>query len=166
MNYIIRKAERKDCTQIGNIHYQFTQEKYADTFPDEFMELQTLKRSIRLAEEEYRNILVAADGDTILGYIQYGDPHSPYPEHTCSIEQIHVLPVYRRNRIATALLLEAMNHIPAESMNLTVYRIHTEAIAFFKYHGFRYSGGFAIERIPGGETMRLEMILHRNAPAE
>lgn len=71
--YRIKKMEtEKEINGKGYVHYKSWHETYADLVDKGYMETVTMEKCTAIAHRWPDNILVAKDGDTVIGFVAYG----------------------------------------------------------------------------------------------
>lgn len=72
-DYIIKLMETEDeIIRKGYVHYKSWRETYSDLVDSEYLKDITLERTTKIAHRWHHNILVAKDGDRVIGFVGYG----------------------------------------------------------------------------------------------
>lgn len=72
MNYIIKPMQTVDeIDGKGYVHYKSWQETYKDLFDPEYLKNTTEEKCKAIAHKWTDNILVAKDGDKVIGFVGY-----------------------------------------------------------------------------------------------
>ena len=74
--YLIKEMEtEEEINGKAYVHYKTWHETYKDLVDPEYMESVTLEKCITIAHKWPENILVAKDGDKVIGFVGYGAYH-------------------------------------------------------------------------------------------
>ena len=123
---IIRKVKKEDFEQV----YQIEQTCFKDPYPRKHLEYEFFENPINI-------ILVAEADEKIVGFIDF-----MVTFNSATIVQIAVLPEYRKQKIATNLLIEMENCFPkdlddvVENVTLEVRKSNEAAINLYKKDGY------------------------------
>lgn len=123
---IIRKVKKEDFEQV----YQIEQTCFKDPYPRKHLEYEFFENPINI-------ILVAEVDEKIVGFIDF-----MVTFNSATIVQIAVLPEYRKQKIATNLLIEMENCFPkdlddvVENVTLEVRKSNEAAINLYKKDGY------------------------------
>ncbi len=116
---------------------------------------------MEMAHRRLDNLLIAKDGDKVIGFVGYGpfrdDPLSGYGE----IFAIYVLKEYLGKKVGFALMNAAFDQLAAyDRIVVWVLQGNKRAIRFYERYGFRFDGTQK-EILLGTPTMELRMIYDR-----
>ena len=135
MDYIIRTAENQDIEEIWNIGNNVSEFKTAPNvvtfWPKETLENCINKEDVMFYVVESKNKII---GFTIVNLNK--------SLGKAEIENIYILPKYRKNGIGKQLLEEILKSLKERSYN-NVNCLADEAIGFYKYNGFTKGKNFA-----------------------
>lgn len=135
MNYIIRMAKNEDVEEIWNIGSNVSEFKTAENVVI-FWPKETLKNCIN--KEDILFYVVALE-NKIIGFSIVNLNKSL---GKAEIENIYILPEYRKNRIGRKLLDVILQKLKEENYN-NVNCLADEAIGFYEHYGFTKGKRFA-----------------------
>lgn len=160
--YIIKKMESEDEIEgKGYVHYQSWQETYPGLVDRGYLERLTLEKCTAMAHRWPENILVAKDGEKVVGFVGYGaSPDGALP--ACGeVFAIYVLAEYQGRKIGYALMNAALEKLSAyQRIAIWVLKGNDHAIRFYERYGFRFDGTEA-EIMLGTPNRELRMIYER-----
>ncbi len=159
--YIIKPMETEDeINGKAYVHYQSWQEAYGSLVNRAYLDSMTLEKCTSIAHRWPDGILVAKDGDRVIGFVGYGpyrDPQEPMGEVFC----IYVLAAYYGKGIGYALMNAALNQLSSyQKIALWVLKGNDRAIHFYQRYGFQFDGTEA-EILLGTPNTELRMIYTR-----
>ena len=158
-SYIIKAMETEDEIEgKGYVHYQSWQEADLGLVDAGYLQQLTLEKCTAIAHRWPDNILVAKDGDKVIGFVAYG----PYRDDTLpghgEIFAIYVLENYQGQRVGYELMNAALAKLSAyPKVAVWVLKGNTKAIRFYKRYGFRPDGTEA-EVLLGTPNTELRLI--------
>lgn len=110
----IRRATRHDAGAIADVHVASWRETYTGMLPEAVIERNTVERRRalwdRVLTEAVREVLVATEGDSVVGFINGGAmPETirgrpPIPDHDAYVDALYVLPPWHGRGIGRALV--------------------------------------------------------------
>ena len=163
MNYIIKPIQTVDeIDGKGYVHYKSWQETYAGLIDPEYLKNITEEKCKAMAYKWTDNILVAKDGDKVIGFVAYGK----YREKTLSdcgeIFAIYVLAKYYGQKVGYELMNAAFKKL-AEYKKIAVWVLkgNERAIKFYERYGFRFDGTEQ-EIMLGTPNTELRMMYEKN----
>lgn len=162
-NYIIKQMEtEEEINGKGYVHYIAWHETYKNLVDSLYLNSVTLEKCTKSAHRFTNNILVAKDGERIIGFIGYGSYRDQtLPEHG-EIFALYVLQEYHGQKVGYALMNAAMNQLANyDRIALWVLKGNDRAIEFYQKYGFRFDGTQA-EILLGTPNTVLRMIYKRN----
>lgn len=137
MSVIIKKMETADEIRgKAYVHWKSWQEAYPGIVDQRYLDALTLEKCEEIAFRWTDNILVAEDGDRVIGFVGYGSSGDG-EERTGEIHAIYVLAEYYGQGVGYRLMqagLERLHGYPK-----VVVRVLTEngrAIRFYERCGF------------------------------
>ena len=142
MNYIIKPMQTADeIDGKGYVHYKSWQETYAELIDAEYLKNMTEEKCKAIAHKWTDNILVAKDGDKVIGFVAYGK----YREKTLSdcgeIFAIYVLADYYGQKVGYELMNAAFEKLSTyKHIAVWVLKGNERAIKFYERYGFRFDG--------------------------
>lgn len=159
MTYLIKPMETAaEMDGKGYVHWKSWQETYAGLIDQHYLNTRTLEKCIRTAHEWPDRILIAKDGEKVIGFVGYGS----YRDNTLSdageIYALYVLQEYQHQGIGYALMNEAIKRLTDySSIALWVLASNKHAIAFYERCGFRFDG-ISQELLLGAPVLERRMI--------
>ena len=138
MQIIIRKMETDDEIRgKAHVHWSCWHEAYAGVVSAAYLEKLTLEKCERMAFQWRDNILVAKDGERVVGFARYGEADPT----TGELFALYVLKEYRGSGAAQALMNAAAEKLSAyPKIGLWVLKENPRAIRFYEKCGFRTTG--------------------------
>ena len=161
--YIIKPMEREEeIIGKGYVHYKSWHETYTGLVDAGYMERHTLEKCIKIAHKWPDNILVAKDGEKVVGFVGYG----PYRDETLpahgEVFALYVLAAYHGKRIGYELMNAAFQALSDyQKIAVWVLKGNERAIRFYKRYGFHFDGAEA-EILLGTSNTELRMIYERS----
>jgi len=128
----------------------------------EYMNGITLEKCEKIAQKWRENILVAKDGEKVIGFVGYGAYRdATLPEHG-EVYAIYVLKEYHGLKVGYALMNAALNKlIGYKKIAVWVLKDNNKAIRFYERYGFRFDGTDT-EIMLGTPNTEQRMIFERN----
>ena len=99
---VVRKAEKEDVRQIAEILVEDWKTAYRGIMDDAFLDAMTVENRYEIELRRFEKLIVAADGDTVLGYA--------WPEEAdeapadCEVIALYVRYAQRKNGIGKLLM--------------------------------------------------------------
>ena len=161
--YIIKPMEREEeMNGKGYVHYKSWHETYTGLVDAGYMERHTLEKCVKIAHKWPDNILVAKDGEKVVGFVGYG----PYRDDTLpahgEVFALYVLAAYHGKRIGYELMNAAFQALSDyQKIAVWVLKGNDNAIRFYKRYGFHFDGVEA-EILLGTTNTELRMIYERS----
>ena len=140
VNYTIKKMESEDeISGKAYVHYKSWQETYAGLIDAQYLAGMTLQKFTAITKKNSDNILVAKDGEKVIGFVGYGS----YRDHTLAeygeIYGIYVLTEYHGTQVGYELMNAALDMLAEyQRIALWVLKGNDRAIRFYKRYGFRF----------------------------
>ena len=105
------------------------------------------------------NILVAKDGDRVVGFVGYGH-HGPEDPDTGEVFALYVLPEYQGTGVGQRLMDAALEKLSAcPHLCLWAVKGNARAIRFYEKNGFRLNGEEKF--VPRMEAAGVQMVKER-----
>ena len=146
----------------GYVHYRSWHETYAGLVDADYLERLTLEKFIAIAQRWQDNILVAKDGDKVVGFARYGDYRDDTLPLCGEVFAIYVLAAYHGQRFGYELMKAAIDKLSQyKKVAVWVLKGNERAIRFYKRFGFRFDGTEA-EIMLGKPNTELRMIFERD----
>ncbi len=162
MNITIKKMETPaEIEGKGYVHWKAWQEAYAGLLPRDYLDGLTLEKCVKMAYQWPDNILVAKDGDKVIGFVGYGVHRDDALPETGEVFAICILSEYYGQKVGYALMraaLEKLSDYP--KIAVWVLKGNERAIRFYEKCGFRFDGAEKPVNL-GQECAELRMILVR-----
>ena len=141
MNLIIKPMETETETDgKGYVHYKSWRETYTGLVDAGYMEGVTLEQCRETARRWPDNILVAKDGERVVGFAAYGAYRDEtLPEHG-EIFAIYVLKEYQGRKVGYELMNAAFQRLACYPKTAVwVLKGNERAIRFYERYGFGLS---------------------------
>lgn len=142
MNYIIKPMQTVDeIDGKGYVHYKSWQETYAGLIDAEYLKNMTAEKCKAIAHKWTDNILVAKDGDKVIGFVGYGKYRDETLSDCGEIFAIYVLSDYYGQKVGYELMNAAFEMLAAyKYIAVWVLKGNERAIKFYERYGFRFDG--------------------------
>ena len=160
--YIFTDMEAEDEIRgKAYVHYKSWHETYTDLIDAEYMKTVTPEKCERNAFRWKDNIIVAKDGDKVIGFVGYG----AYRDNTLpgygEVFGIYVLEEYHGKKVGYGLMNAALDKLSDyPKIALWVLKGNDKAIRFYERYGFRFDGTEQ-EVVLGTPNTELRMIYER-----
>ncbi len=141
-DYIIKLAETEDERNgRGYVHYRSWQETYDGLIDPNYLATVTLEKCTSIANRFPDNVLVAKDGDRVVGFAAYGSYRdNTLPDHG-EIYALYVLREYQGRGLGYRLMCAAMKNLSKyPSVALWVLKGNEKAIRFYQKYGYIFDG--------------------------
>ena len=141
MDILIKPMETDDEIRgKAYVHWKSWQESYRGIVDDGYLDRMTLAQTEEKAFRWRDNILVAKDGERVVGFVGYGPASGE--EGTGEIFALYVLEEYQRRGIGYALMREALSRLEGcRVVVLWALKENDKAIRFYERVGFLPDGG-------------------------
>ncbi len=160
--YVIKEMESdEEINGKGYVHYKSWHETYTGLVNTEYMEKLTLEKCTEIAHKFRDNIIVAKNGNQVIGFVGYGTYRDDtLPDHG-EIFAIYVLKEYQSEKVGYELMKAALEKLSDyKRIAVWVLKGNDRAIGFYKKYGFRFDGMEA-EIMLGTPSTELRMIYER-----
>lgn len=139
---VIKRMESEDeINGKGYVHYRSWHETYTGLVDTGYMERLTLEKCIGLAHKWPDNILVAKDGEKVVGFVGYGAYRDDTLPACGEVFAIYVLAAYHGQRVGYELMKAAIEKLCAyKRIAVWVLKGNERAIHFYERFGFRFDG--------------------------
>ena len=122
------------------VHWKCWQVTYPGLVSREYLDKLTLEKVEGMAFSWRDNILVAKDGDRVIGFVGYGH-HGPEDPETGEVFALYVLPEYQGTGVGQRLMDAALDKLSAcPRLCLWAVKGNGRAIRFYEKNGFRLNG--------------------------
>lgn len=138
MQIIIRKMENDpEIRGKAYVHWSCWHEAYAGIVSAAYLEKLTLEKCEQMAFQWRDNILIAKDGERVVGFAGYGEAAPDAGE----LFALYVLKAYRGTGVAQSLTQAALEQLSSyPKIGLWVLKENPRAIRFYEKCGFRTTG--------------------------
>lgn len=141
-DYVFKPMETDDeIVGKAYVHFKSWQETYSGLIDAEYLKNVTLEKCEEIAFHWRDNIIVAKDGDKVIGFVGYGACTDPmYPNHG-EIFGLYVLNEYQGKKIGFELMNQAVRMLDGfPRIALWVLQGNEKAIRFYKRYGLYFDG--------------------------
>ncbi len=142
------------------VHWKAWHEAYAGLVSREFLEAWTLEKCEKIAHKWPDNILIAKEGENVVGFSAYGRHHDDELYDIGEIFAIYVLAEYYGKGVGMALMQAALKILDVPQIAVWVLDGNNRAISFYKKCGFSFDG-CKKEIMLGLPATELRMLLKR-----
>ncbi len=142
-HYIIKPMETADeIDGKGYVHYKSWQETYTGLVDASYLETQmTLEHCTAIARKWTDNVLVAKDGNKVIGFAGYGKYRDDSLTDCGEVYAIYVPADYYGKKIGYALMNAAVEKLSAyRAIAVWVLKGNERAIRFYERYGFKFDG--------------------------
>lgn len=162
MGYVVKPMETaEEMDGKGYVHYKSWQETYRGLMEGSYLEGVTLERCQAMARKWTDNILVAKDGDKVIGFAAYGSCRDEGASDFGEVFAIYVLAEFHRQRVGYELMNAAFEKLKEyKEIVVWVLKGNDKAIKFYERYGFRFDG-MEKEVMLGGRNVELRMVYRR-----
>ena len=139
------------------VHWKSWQETYPGMMDEAYLASRTLEKCEEQAFRWRDNILVAKDGQDVVGFIGYGAAGEALPE-TGEVFALYVLGAYCGQGVGTALMDAALARLAGyPRVWLWVLKENKRAIRFYEKSGFRPDGAEKFGETVGAAGIRMTL---------
>ena len=163
MNYVVKQMQTADeIDGKGYVHYKSWQETYAGLIDSEYLQKITEEKCKAIARKWTDNILVAKDGDKVIGFVGYGKYRDDTLADYGEVFAIYVLADNHGQKVGYELMNAAINKLSDyNKIAVWVLKGNERAIKFYERYGFRFDGTEQ-EIMLGTPNTELRMIYKRD----
>ena len=122
------------------VHYKSWQEAYAGLVDKGYLDSLTLQKTENAAYKWRDNIIVAKDGERVVGFAGYGKYRDETLTDTGEIFAIYVLSEDYGKGVGHALITEALKLLPYPKIAVWELKGNARATRFYEKHGFVFDG--------------------------
>ena len=160
--YTIKPMESEaEIDGKGYVHYQSWHETYTGLIDAGYMEGVTLEKCTETARRWPDNIMVAKDGDKVVGFVGFGAYRDETLPGHGEVFAIYVLKEYQGQKVGYELMNAALEQLVGyQKIAVWVLKGNDGAIRFYERYGFRFDGMEA-EIMLGTPKVELRMIYQR-----
>lgn len=162
MRIIIKPMESPAETEgKAYVHWKSWQETYPGLVDQTYLDSLTLEKCRAIARQWPDNLLVAKDGDRVVGFAGYGAHGDKTLPDTGEVFAIYVLREYHGTGVGLELMQAALEKLsPYRRFAVWVLKGNGRAIRFYEKCGFRADGTEKPVTL-GTENVEIRMILTR-----
>lgn len=141
-NYLIKPMETDaEIDGKGFVHFKAWHETYTKLVDDAYMSGMTEEAYRRIAHKWTDHILVAKDGERVIGFVGYGASRDAALSGCSEIFALYVLAEYHGQRVGYALMNAALEKLSDyRRIALWVLKGNDKAIRFYERYGFCLDG--------------------------
>ena len=142
MNYSIKSMQTaSEIDGKGYVHYKAWQETYTGLVDAEYLQAMTEEKCKEIAHQWIDNVLIAKDGDKVVGFVGYGKYRDDTLTDCGEVYSIYVLADYHSKKIGYSLMNAAFEKLaPYSKIAIWVLKGNEHAIRFYEKYGFRFDG--------------------------
>ena len=145
----------------GYVHWKAWQETYPGLVDPGYLEWFTLEKAIAKALAFRDGLLIAKDGDRVVGFVGIGLSRDADLPETGEVFCLYLLKEYYDQKIGYGLMCSALEQMPeCQRFVLWVLKGNERAIRFYQKFGFRFDG-VSQEITLGTPNTELRMIFTR-----
>ena len=151
MNIVIKKMET-DAEIKGKayVHWKSWQEAYSGIVDQRYLDSLTLDKCEKIAFRRTDNVIIAKDGDSVIGFVGFGKYRNDELENAGEVFAIGY-------RLMQTALSELADH---SKIAVWVLKENTKAIRFYERCGYRFDGREQIIEL-GSPVVAARMVLER-----
>lgn len=157
----IKKMETDDEIRgKGYVHYKAWQQAYTGLVDQSCLDKMSVEKCVEIAYKWPDNLLVAKDGERVVGFVGYGDCNNDDIKDAGEVFAIYVLAEYYGKGVGRALMDAALDLLLQDRVAVWVLQGNKRAIRFYEKCGFR-SDGKSDTKILGSPITEIRMVLKR-----
>lgn len=138
---IVPMESAADMDGKGYVHWKSWQESYAGIVSPDYLANMSLEKCVEIARRWPDRILVAKDGERVIGFVAYGTEEIEDIYSCGMIFGLYLLLEYQGRGIGKRLMEAAMSKLVAcEAVALWVFKENAKAIRFYERCGFMSDG--------------------------
>ena len=123
------------------VHWKAWQEAYSGLVAQSYLDKLTLEKCESIAYQWPDNILIAIDGEKVIGFVGYGAYRNDELPNAGEVFSIYVLSAYYGQGVGCRLMQEALNQLAAyPRIAIWVLKDNQRAIRFYQKCGFCFDG--------------------------
>ena len=139
--YIVPMLTESDKNGKGYVHWKSWHETYTGLIDPAYMERITLEKCVDMAHRWPQNMMVAKDGDRVIGFVGYGEHCDDALTDCGEVFAIYVLAECYGQKVGYALMNAAVEKLATyKKIAVWVLKGNDRAIKFYERYGFRFDG--------------------------
>ena len=161
--YLIQEMEsEEEINGKAYVHYKSWHETYTNLVDTAYMNTITLEKCVKMARKWRENILIAKDGEKVIGFVGYGSYRDAALPDLGEVYALYVLEEYQGLKVGYALMNAALQKLTDyKKIAVWVLKDNHKAIQFYERYGFRWDGT-SMEIMLGAPNVELRMIYERD----
>ncbi|MBQ9886436.1 MAG: GNAT family N-acetyltransferase [Lachnospiraceae bacterium] len=141
MNFEIKKMESdEEIKGKAYVHWKSWQDAYKGIVDQNYLDSLTLEKCEEIAFKWPNNLIVAKDGDRVVGFVGYGKYHGEELAETGEIFAIYILEEYYDTGVGKALMQAGIGELDYPQIAVWVLKDNKRAIRFYEKCGFCLDG--------------------------
>ncbi len=141
MSIEIKKMESdEEIRGKAYVHWKSWQEAYKGIVDQNYLDSLTLEKCEEIAFKWPDNLIVAKEGDRVVGFVGYGKYHDEELIETGEIFAIYILEEYYGTGVGKALMQAGLDELDYPAVALWVLKGNKRAIRFYEKCGFCLDG--------------------------
>ena len=162
MPFIVKPMEtEEELLGKAYVHWRSWHEAYAGLVPASYLDQLTLEKCEQTARRWPDNLLVAKDGERVVGFVGYGTSRDEDLPGAGDVFAIYVLGEYWGTGVGKTLMDAALKKLEQYgAVAVWVLKGNARAIRFYEKCGFLPDGREQTVNL-GGPLPMIRMILHR-----
>ncbi len=138
---IVPMVTDEDMQGKGYVHWKAWHETYTGLVDPAYLEKMTLEKCIDIAQRWPQNLMVAKDGDKVVGFVGYGAYRDETLADCGEVYAVYVLADYHGQKVGCRLMDAAFEKL-ADYKRIAVWVLkgNDKAIRFYERYGFRFDG--------------------------
>ncbi len=138
---IVPMVTDEDINGKGYVHWKSWHETYTGLVDPAYMENTTLEKCTDIAHRWTQNLMVAKDGDKVIGFVGYGEHSDDIITNCGEVFSIYVLSDYHGQKVGYELMNAALEKLSDyDKIAVWVLKGNNKAIRFYEKYGFRFDG--------------------------
>lgn len=162
MSIVIKKMETDDEIRgKAYVHWKSWQEAYPGIVDPQYLDDLTLEKCESIAYRRTDNIIIAKDGDRVVGFVGYGEYRNDELENIGEVYAIYILAEYYGYGVGYQLMQAALSKLSQyRKVAVWVLKENERAIRFYERCGYCFDGREKTLQL-GSPVVEVRMILDR-----
>lgn len=162
MEITIKKMETdSEIKEKAFVHWRSWHDAYRGIVDDSYLDKLTLEKCEEMAYRWTENMIVAKDGDRVVGFAGYGASRDDDLDGAGEVFAIYILPDYYGKGVGYRLMKEAVARLEDHRrIAVWVLKENERAIRFYERFGYRFDGREETVTL-GTPATEVRMILER-----